>query len=425
MICFFTAQCLKEEFRIVGKNFIAFIRWLFFGIIIGIIVGMVGVLFHFGIEFATEYRLEHAWILWLLPIGGILIAFTYRFAGMEKDRGTNFVLVAIRSSEEKISLRTAPLIFFSTIITHLFGGSSGREGAALQLGGSIASKIGRMLNLDKKDRIIFAMSGMSAAFSALFGTPITSVIFSMEVITVGIMHYSAIVPCVTSAMVGASIASYFGVAPTAFQLYGIPEISVLFMIKVLLLSMLCALLSILFCTFMKRTSAFYRSWIPDKVLRAFIGGCIVITLTFLVGTTDYNGAGMDVISRAIAGEAKAEAFLLKIVFTAFTLGAGFKGGEIVPAFFVGSTFGNIAGKLLGLSPSFGAGIGLVAIFCGVTNCPLTSLILSIELFGIQGLGYFAVAVAVSYILSGYYGLYSEQKIVYSKIKPIFIDRKAE
>lgn len=425
MICFFTAQYLGEGLKTIKNNFIAFVRWLFFGIIIGAVVGMVGVFFHFGIEFATEYRLKHAWILWFLPIGGALIALLYRLAGMEKDRGTNFVLVAIRSSEEKISIKTAPLIFFSTIITHLFGGSSGREGAALQLGGSIASKIGRMLHLDKKDRIIFIMSGMSAAFSALFGTPITSVIFSMEVITVGIMHYSAIVPCMSAAIMGANIASYFGVSPTAFQLYGIPEISVIFMMKVLLLSVLCALLSILFCTFMKKISGFYKNWISDAVLRAFIGGCMIIMLTYLVGTKDYNGAGMDVIIRAIAGEARKEAFLLKIIFTAFTLGAGFKGGEIVPAFFVGATFGNAAGILLGLNPSFGAGIGLVAVFCGVTNCPLTSLILSVELFGVQGFCYFGAAVAVSYILSGYYGLYGEQKILYSKIRPVFIDRKVE
>lgn len=415
---------LKNNVIVTFHIFITFLRWLFFGIIIGIIVGLVGVLFHYGIEYATEFRMENPFIILFLPLGGVFIALAYHLAGMGKDRGTNFVLVAIRSDEEKISLKTAPLIFFSTIITHLFGGSSGREGAALQLGGSIASKVGRLMGLDKKDRIILAMCGMSAAFSALFGTPITSVIFSMEVITVGIMHYSAIVPCVTSAVVAAGLATYFGIVPESFSIAGIPNIAVQPVIQVLLLSVLCAVLSILFCTCMKKTSALYKRFLPNKILCAAVGGIFVILLTYIVQSGDYNGAGMDIITKAMMGEAKPEAFLLKIIFTALTLGAGFKGGEIVPAFFVGATFGNVVGGYLGINPSFGAAIGLTAVFCGVTNCPLTSLVLSIELFGIKGLIFFAIAAAVSYMLSGYYGLYSEQKIVYSKVKPIYIDKKA-
>ena len=163
-----------EQFRIFGE-------WIFFGSIVGIIVGIVGVLFHFGIEIATEYRIDHPWVLWLLPFGGLAIVYFYHLEGMDKDRGTNFILVSVRTNEN-ITIKMAPLIFVSTIITHFFGGSSGREGAALQLGGSIAGKLGRILELDEKDERIMTMCGMSAAFSALFGTPIASVVFSMEVI---------------------------------------------------------------------------------------------------------------------------------------------------------------------------------------------------------------------------------------------------
>lgn len=406
-----------EQFRIFGE-------WVFFGSIVGIVVGLIGILFHFGIEIATEYRIAHPYLLWLLPFGGIVIVYFYHLEGMEKDRGTNFILVSVRTNET-IALRMAPLIFVSTIITHFFGGSSGREGAALQLGGSIAGKLGRMIELDEKNERIMTMCGMSAAFAALFGTPIASVVFSMEVITVGVMHYSAIVPCTISSLIGAGLSRYCGIEPTAFSLLGIPEgISFSACISVMFFGVIGAILSILFCVTMKKTSAFYRKYFPNAYKRVFIGGCFVIALTYLVGTRDYNGAGMDVIQWAFYGGVEPFAFLWKILFTAITLGAGFKGGEIVPSFFVGATFGASISSFMGFSPSFGAALGMGALFCGVTNCPLSAIILSVELFGGEQVAYYTLVCAISYMLSGYYSLYSEQKIMYSKVKPEFINRNA-
>ena len=406
-----------EQFRIFGE-------WVFFGSIVGIVVGLIGILFHFGIEIATEYRIAHPYLLWLLPFGGIVIVYFYHLEGMEKDRGTNFILVSVRTNET-IALRMAPLIFVSSIITHFFGGSSGREGAALQLGGSIAGKLGRMIELDEKNERIMTMCGMSAAFAALFGTPIASVVFSMEVITVGVMHYSAIVPCTISSLIGAGLSRYCGIEPTAFSLLGIPEgISFSACISVMFFGVIGAILSILFCVTMKKTSAFYRKYFPNAYKRVFIGGCFVIALTYLVGTRDYNGAGMEVIQSAFYGETEPFSFLWKILFTALTLGAGFKGGEIVPSFFVGATFGAAISPLMGLSPSFGAALGMSALFCGVTNCPLSAIILAVELFGGECIAYYTLVCAISYMLSGYYSLYSEQKIMYSKVKPEFINRNA-
>ncbi len=413
----------QDKFDRSEDNFLHFAAWICAGLAIGGVVGLVGTAFHIMLEWATEYRMEHPGILWFLPLGGIAIVLAYRLAKMERDRGTNFILVAVRSSEE-VTLKTAPLIFFSTVVTHLLGGSAGREGAALQLGGSIASSFGFMMELNEKDRRIMTMCGMAAGFSALFGTPLAAVVFSMEVITVGVMHYSAIVPCIISALVASSIAGNFGIQPTAFAVIGIPE-------KILLetgwcvgiLGVFCALLSILFCIGMEKAAHTYQRFFKSQMLRAFVGGCIIVALSYLVGCRDYNGAGMDIIQNAIAGEAKTEAFLLKILFTSLTLGAGFKGGEIVPSFFVGATFGCIAGPLMGLPASFAASLGMAAVFCGVTNCPLASIILCIELFGFHGTGYYALCCAISYMLSGYYGLYSEQKIMYSKVQPEFINRK--
>ena len=406
----------------IGKMLLSFVKWIIIAAVVGAFVGIVGVFFHICVEKATEIRVEMPWLVWLLPIGGTAIVFLYKKTGMEKDRGTNLVLDAVRSNEP-LNIKTAPLIFVSTVITHLFGGSSGREGAALQIGGSIASYVGTHIKLDEKDQRIITMCGMAAGFSALFGTPVAAVVFAMEVVSVGVMYYSAIVPCIIASAVGAYIASVFDIAPTSFSIIGsIPTIELLTIFKVIVLAVLCAAVSMLFCLTLKKTHKLYDK-IPNKTVAAIVGGLAVAILTFIIGTTDYNGAGMDVIGRAVAGEAEFEAFILKIIFTALTLGAGFKGGEIVPTLFVGATFGNVAGKLLGLGGSFGAGLGMAALFCGVTNCPLTSLILSIELFGTEGLIYYAVACAVSYKLSGYYGLYSAQKIVYSKHRPEFIDKK--
>lgn len=412
----------QDKFDRSEDNFLHFVSWMCAGIAIGFVVGLVGIAFHLVLEWATEFRMEHPMILWLLPVGGLAIVLAYRLAGMEKDRGTNFILVAVRSNEA-VTIKTAPLIFFSTVVTHLLGGSAGREGAALQLGGSIASSFGRMWELNEKDERIMTMCGMAAGFSALFGTPLTSVIFAMEVITVGVMHYSAIVPCTVAALVASGMSQAMGIAPTAFFIANIPgEIMFERCCGVVMLGISSALISILFCIAMEHTSHAYRRHISNPMLRVLVGGCIVIALTYLVGCRDYNGAGMDIITNALHGDAKAEAFLLKILFTALTLGAGFKGGEIVPSFFIGATFGCVAGPLIGLPAGFAAALCMGAVFCGVTNCPLTSVILCIELFGFKGAGYFALCCGISYMLSGYYGLYSEQKIMYSKVQPEFINR---
>ena len=403
-------------------NFLHFASWMCAGIAIGGFVGLVGVAFHLLLEWATEFRMETPWLLWLLPLGGLAIVLAYRFAGMEKDRGTNFILVAVRSNEP-VTIKTAPLIFFSTVVTHLLGGSAGREGAALQLGGSIASSFAQTWELNEKESRIMTMCGMAAGFSALFGTPLTSVVFAMEVITVGVMHYSAIVPCTVAALVASAISSSMGIAPTAFTITNIPEtIGLETGFLVVLLGIASALISILFCVVMEHTSHAYKERIKSPLLRVFVGGCLIIALTYLVGCRDYNGAGMDVIIKALNGDAKAEAFLLKILFTALTLGAGYKGGEIVPSFFIGATFGCVAGAFLGLPAGFAASLCMAAVFYGVTNCPLTSIILCIELFGFHGTGYYALCCGISYMLSGYYGLYSEQKIMYSKVQPEFINK---
>ncbi|MBS7402199.1 MAG: chloride channel protein [Oscillospiraceae bacterium] len=412
--------------RILKYSFepLAFLKWLLFACVIGVVVGLVSISFYYAFDFVTDLRLAHPWLLFLLPLGGVAIILVYRISGMENDRGTNFVLLAVRENTA-LPLRTAPLVYISTLITHLLGGSSGREGAILQIGGSISASIGRAMHLDDKDSRIITMCGMSAAFAALFGTPIAAAVFAMEIVSVGVMYYAAIVPCVLSAIIGVGLAETLSVAPTAFHILGMPQTSALLLLQVIAMGVLGAMVSMLFCRAMHLAPALYDKFLPNHLVRAAVGGALVVVLTLIIGSRDYNGAGTQLIAAALAGNAEPEAFLLKILLTALTLGAGFKGGEIVPAFFTGSTFGCAAASLIGLSPSFGAALGMIAVFCGVTNCPLTSILLAFELFGGEQLSMFALVCAISYMLSGYYSLYSEQKIVYSKLRPVYINRKAK
>lgn len=415
---------LKQLLHSGAMPLIRFLRWLLLACGLGLVIGLVGAAFYHSIRIVTALRLAHPLLLLLLPAAGAGIVLLYRVCGMENDRGTNLVLVAARQAEP-MHLRTAPLIFLSTVLTHLVGGSAGREGAALQLGGSIGAATGRALKLDDRDRRMLVMCGMSAAFSALFGTPLTAAVFSMEVVSVGILHYSAIVPCLLSALSALELAKWLGVHAEHFLVTGIPAVSPLSIAQCAAMGLLCALLSILFCKAMHAAPHLYERVSKKPVLRAALGGAVLILLTFLVGSQDYNGAGSHVIERALAGDARPEAFLLKILFTAVTLGAGFRGGEIVPVLFTGATFGCVTGPLLGLSPSFGGALAMTALFCGATNCPIASLLLSFELFGGQSLPLFALCCAVSYMMSGYSGLYGEQKILYSKFRVERIDKNTD
>lgn len=268
------------------------------------------------------------------------------------------------------------------------------------------------------------MSGMSAAFSAVFGTPLAAAIFPMEMISVGIMHYAALVPCVFSSIVANRFAVNMGINPEAFMIHGIPELTFLNSAKIVLLGIFCAGLSVVFCLFLKGAGLFYSKFFKNAYIRAMAGGFLVIGMTLLIGTYDYNGAGTEMIAKAIEGSVPAYAFLLKMLLTALTLAAGYKGGEIVPAFFTGATFGCLFGHVFGISPSLCAATGMLALFCGVTNCPIASMLIGFELFGFEGVPYILIAISISYMLSGYHGLYKEQIIVYSKYHPKFINRQS-
>lgn len=397
------------------------VKWVIFAILVGTIVGLCGSAFYFGMSYVTFLRTAHSWLILLLPAGGLVIVGLYHLFHDEKDTGTNLVISAIHSGDE-LPFRMAPLIFVSTLITHLFGGSAGREGAALQMGGSIGNALGRLFRFDEKDKHVMIMCGMSAAFSALFGTPMAAAIFPMEMVSVGVMYYIALVPCVISSLVAHGIAVSFGVSNELFLIGEIPAFGILSSVKISVLAILCALVSILFCVILHQTGHLYKKLFKNPYLCVFAGGCLIVLLTCLVGSQSYNGTGINIIENCINGTVRPEAFLLKMIFTALTLGAGYKGGEIVPSFFTGAAFGCLFGNLLGFSPTLCTAVGMTSVFCGVTNSPITSLLISFELFGYDGMPYFLLATAFSYMLSGYFGLYHSQKIVYSKYKTNYINK---
>ena len=405
------------------RDLVTFFKWILLSLLVGTIAGAVGAAFAHCLTWATAFREAHFEIIFLLPLAGLAIVGIYHLMDMDNDGGTEFILASIRDTRH-LHFRMLPLIFLSTVLTHLTGGSAGREGAALQIGGSIGHKLGCLLKLDDRDLHIITAAGMAAGFSALFGTPIGAAVFAMEVVSVGVMYYSAIIPCFLSAFLAKLVAGFFGISSPALAVQGVPELSFLSLLSLLALGGLCALVAILFCGAMQLGGLCYSKLTSRRWVRAALGGLVVVLLTLLAGTTDYNGAGMDVIRRAVAGTVVPWAFLLKILFTVLTLRAGYKGGEIVPAFFIGATFGCVAGPLLGLSASFGAAAGMIAVFCGVTNCPLTSILLAYELFAGVGMAPMTLTIAAAYMLSGYCGLYHEQLIMYSKTKSRFIRQNA-
>ena len=417
---------LKEAISKVNDSLYSvktLIKWLFLGTFIGLLVGTVCSIFGHMLAWANDYRLQYQWISILLPLGGLLIVFMYCTWNNEDDKGTNTVISSIHSNTG-IRTRMAPLIYASTMITHLLGGSAGREGAAIQLGGSIANRIGKELSLNEKDRRIIIMCGMSAGFSALFGAPMAAAIFSLEVISIGIMHYSALVPCVTASMTAHFLSGYLEVKPEAFTVVSIPEFTPFIFVKIIVFAALAGGVSVMFCICLHQAGHLYKKYIKNRYLRIFIGGCIILILCLILGTNEYLGSGQGIMEHIFHHEeTKWYSFLLKIVFTALTLGAGFKGGEIVPSFCIGAAFGCAVAALFGLPVTLVTACGMVGVFCGVTNCPITSLLISFELFGFEGMPYYLIAVAIGYMESGYFGLYHSQTVKYSKVEPEEINQK--
>jgi len=390
-----------------------FLKWGILGVLMGAIGGVLGAVFHHALHFVTHVRSEHMWLIFLLPLGGLLTVTVYRMFGMQGNRGTNEIIDATLDGHP-VSPMVAPSIFLATAITHLFGGSAGREGAALQLGGSTASMLAKLFRLKTEERKVMVMAGMSAVFAGLFGTPLTATLFCMEFESVGTVFSPALLPCFLSAFVASRVSGLMGVHAETHILTEAFHITLANCWQYLILAVLVSLLGIAMCWVFHQAEHFAAHHLPNPFVRILVGGAIVTVLTLLVGDHRFNGAGMDMALAAVSGNADWYSFLLKMLFTAVTLSAGFKGGEIVPTFCIGATFGCVLGGLLGLDGGMAAALGLIGLFCCATNSPLASIVLSIEMFGSTNLYLFAFVCVICFVLSGNSGLYASQIIQFSK-----------
>ena len=390
-----------------------FLKWTLLGLLMGAIGGLLGAVFHHALHFVTHLRGEHTWLIFLLPVGGVLTVAIYRLFKMQGNRGTNEIIDATLDGHP-VSPAVAPAIFCATALTHLFGGSAGREGAALQLGGSTASMLAKLFRLGENERKVMVMAGMSAVFAGLFGTPLTAALFCMEFESVGTLFTPALLPCYLAAFTASRVSGLLGVHAETYLLDTAYAITLGNSWKFLILAVLVSCLGIAMCAVFHKAEHLAAHHLPNPFVRIAVGGAIVVVLTLLVGDHRFNGAGMDMALEAVAGEADWYSFLLKLLFTAVTLSAGFKGGEIVPTFCIGATFGCVLGGLLGLDPGIAAALGLVGLFCCATNSPFASIVLSIEMFGSANLYLFALVCVICFVLSGHSGLYASQIIQFSK-----------
>ena len=406
-------MALLDKLHIPKRYLISFCKWLLLGTLIGILGGLIGAGFHHTLHGVTHLREHNNWLIFLLPLGGLMTIGLYRLLKLRNNRGTNEIIEATLEGRY-VSRLVAPGIFTATAITHLFGGSAGREGAALQMGSSTASLLGRAMHLRKSERKILTMSGMSAVFAGLFGTPLTACLFTMEFGSVGTIFTPALLPCYLAAFVASQLSSHLGVHAEGISLEAMHALRFASVWKVLLLAVAISLLGVVMCQLFHKAEHWAHKYLPNPWIRISLGGVVILGMTLLVGDHRFNGAGMHMALEAVAGHADWYSFMLKMLFTAVTLSAGFKGGEIVPTFCIGATFGCVVGGLLGLDAGIAGALGLVGLFCCATNSPLTSIILSIEMFGSGNLYAFALICVIAFVISGNWSLYSSQKIKYSK-----------
>lgn len=404
-----------EMFHINPADFFSFLhtlmKWTLLGGGVGTLAGTASALFLVSLDWATRTRLANPSILFLLPLAGFLVGWVYhRFAGAAAQ-GNNLVIEEVHSNQSRIPLRMAPLVLLGTVITHLFGGSAGREGTAIQMGASLADTLRRILRLNGDDRRLMIMAGISGGFGSVFGTPVAGLVFGMEVQSVGRIRYEGLVPCLVAAYVGDIVTRLWGVGHTHYPALANIEIQPLLLLKVALAGILFGITSILFVELTHAIKHLQSRLIQYPPLRPLIGGILIIALTLALNTQDYLGLGIPLIQQSVDGSGVVPfAFLFKLVFTALTLGSGYLGGEVTPLFVIGSTLGYTLGGVMGVEPSFMASIGFVAVFAGASNTPLACALMAMELFGGGSPVYLILGCAVAYLASGHRGIYTTQRI---------------
>ncbi len=403
---------LKKRFNSVEQfsSAVYLLKWLLICTLLGAIVGSISAFFLFSLEWATMMRESNLWIIALLPVGGFIIGASYHYYGDSVVKGNNLLLEEFHSPKKIIPFRMAPLVLFGTIVTHLVGGSAGREGTAVQVGGAIADRFTKLLNLSKDDRKILLIAGISAGFASVFGTPLAGGIFALEVLVLGRIRLDAIIPSFLAAVLADYFCDLWGVSHSHYSIASVADMNPENLLWALLAGIIFGLAALLFSKSTHFWSGFFKKYISYAPLRPVAGGVVLALVIYAMGTTKYIGLGLPMISEAFSAPLDSYDFLLKILFTSFTLGAGFKGGEVTPLFFIGATLGNVLIWFIPLPMGLLAGMGFVAVFSGATNTPLACTVMGIELFGIESGVFIAIACSAAYLFSGHSGIYGSQRI---------------